>query len=140
MVRATQFSADALVNAINRGDFYASTGVILRNITYDAKQQVINVEVQPESGVSYTIEFIVALEGVDPTGQPVEAVTGKSSKRPGRKFSPASKASPPPTSSQARNSTSGRWSAQPSQSPTHPPVAYNCRKLGASPSVGRSNQ
>ncbi len=90
MVRAKELGADALIDAISRGDFYASTGVTLRNIAYDPQQQAIAVEVQSEPGVRYTIEFIGALEGVDPAGQPVDAVAGngQKSKRPGRKYSP----------------------------------------------------
>lgn len=85
MVHAKQLSADALIDAMNRGDFYASTGVTLRNIDYDAQKRIISVEVEPEAGVSYTIEFIGTPEGVDPTGEPVD---GQPSTRPGRKYSP----------------------------------------------------
>ena len=88
MVRAEQLSTDALLNAMSRGDFYASTGVILRDIVYNPKQRTITVKVEPEPGVSYTIEFIGTLKGVDPTGQLIEPVPGQGSKRPGRKYSP----------------------------------------------------
>ena len=88
MVRAKQLSADALLEAMNRGDFYASTGVILRDIIYNPKQRSITVEVEPEPDVSYTIEFIGTLKGVDPAGQLIEPVPGQGSKRPGRKYSP----------------------------------------------------
>ena len=75
---------------MNRGDFYASTGVTLRKIAYDAQRRTIAVEVQPEPGVSYTIEFIGTLSGVDPKGEPAEGMAdnGEKSKRPGRKYSP----------------------------------------------------
>ena len=88
MVRAKQLSADALLEAMNRGDFYASTGVMLRNIVYNPKQKTITVEVEPEPDVLYTIEFIGTLKGADSTCQLIEPVAGQSSKRPGRKYSP----------------------------------------------------
>jgi predicted metal-dependent phosphoesterase TrpH len=87
MVHARQLNADALIDAINRGDFYASTGVTLRSIAYDAQQRTITVEVQSEPGIHYTIEFIGTLKGVDPAGQLVDAVAGQPSKRPGHKYS-----------------------------------------------------
>jgi hypothetical protein len=86
MVRAKHLDADSLIEAMNRGDFYASTGVVLRDVVYDAKQRSIAVRVQSEPGVHYTIEFIGTLDGVDPAGKPAE--TGKNSKRPGRTYSP----------------------------------------------------
>jgi hypothetical protein len=87
MVRAKELTPDALVAAIDRGDFYASTGVVLRDVRYDAKERTLRVEVEPAEGVEYTIEFIGTLEGVDPTGQPV-AGEDPHSKRPGRTYSP----------------------------------------------------
>lgn len=86
MVRSTQLEPGALIDAMNRGDFYVSTGVLLRDIAYDAKQRSIHIAVKSEPGVRYTIEFIGTLEGADPTGQPAEA--GEHSERPGRLYSP----------------------------------------------------
>jgi hypothetical protein len=86
MVRAKRLDADSLIDAMNRGDFYASTGVILRGVAYDAKRRTIAVKVQSEPGVRYTIEFVGTLAGVDPAAKSAEA--GKTSKRPGRVYSP----------------------------------------------------
>ena len=90
MVRARQLNVDALLDAIGRGDFYASTGVRLRNFVYDNKQRSIAVDVQPEPGVRYTIEFIGTIKGSDPTGVPTEAAAGTAANpdRPGRTYSP----------------------------------------------------
>lgn len=89
MVRAKQLSADALLDALRRGDFYASTGVLLRDVAYDANERAIFVKVQSEPGVHYTIEFVGSEKGVDPAAQPVEpnAANGQNSRRPGRKYS-----------------------------------------------------
>ena len=89
MVRADKLCADTLLDAMRRGDYYASTGVTLKNINFDAQQRTLAVEVQAEPGVHYAIEFIGTLEGTDPTGKPVEAAADyKYSKRPGRTYSP----------------------------------------------------
>jgi hypothetical protein len=102
MVRAKRLDTDSLLDAVSRGDFYASTGVVLRDVAYDAKQRTITVKVQPEPGVRYTIEFIGTLEGADPTGKPIEttvthdenAENGENNeddekpKRPGCTYSP----------------------------------------------------
>jgi len=88
MVRAKALTAEALLDAMHQGDFYVSTGVTLREVAYDPKQRELKVEVQAEPDVQYTIEFVGTLEGVDPTGTPVEAVAnGKKEKRPGRTYS-----------------------------------------------------
>jgi hypothetical protein len=86
MVRAAELTAPALIEAMNRGDFYASTGVTLRNIVFDRSQRTLTVEVQEEPGVAYTIEFVGTLQGVDPTGSPAQP--GPKSKRPGNLYSP----------------------------------------------------
>lgn len=63
MVYAESLDAGSLISAMERGDFYASSGVILKTISTDKK--IINLEVQPESGVSYTIEFVGVRKGSD---------------------------------------------------------------------------
>ncbi|WP_200975082.1 histidinol-phosphatase [Echinicola sp. 20G] len=55
MVRADELSPDALVEAMERGDFYASTGVVLEDIVF--KNGKLEVFIQKEEGVSYTVQF-----------------------------------------------------------------------------------
>jgi hypothetical protein len=55
-VRAPQLEARALVEALDRGDFYASTGVVLDDLRVDAK--TITVTVKPETWAKYRIQFI----------------------------------------------------------------------------------
>jgi len=89
MVHADKLCTDTLLDAMRRGDFYASTGVTLKKVDFNAASRTLAVEVQTEPGVHYTIEFIGTMEGVDPTGQPVPAdPNNKYSKRPGRTYSP----------------------------------------------------
>ena len=58
MVQASQLSPDAIVNAMHRGDFYASTGVTLKAITFDPIAQQMHVIVDAVQGEKYTIDFI----------------------------------------------------------------------------------
>jgi hypothetical protein len=93
MVRAGKLAAESLLDAMNRGDYYVSTGVVLRDVAFDAKSRILRVAVRPEPGVHYTIEFIGTLEGVDPTGTPVadeksDENDKRVSNRPGRRYSP----------------------------------------------------
>src|SRR6185436_1913413 len=58
MVRSSQLDAAALVEAMERGDFYATTGVILEDLNY--KKNTIDIRVKEEPGVNYAIEFLGA--------------------------------------------------------------------------------
>ncbi|NJB71384.1 hypothetical protein GGR42_001846 [Saonia flava] len=61
MVQADTLSAPALINAMENGDFYSTTGVILKNLKYDASS--ISVEIEAETGISYKIAFYGCLKG-----------------------------------------------------------------------------
>jgi hypothetical protein len=72
MVRAAYLTPEHVVRAIKRGDFYASTGVELSDVVYDADRRVLRVKVQPKEGATYTVQFIGSLAGVDTRGGPLE--------------------------------------------------------------------
>jgi hypothetical protein len=55
-VRADTLSAAALLGAIRRGDFYASTGVTLRE--YSASRSEIRIQIAPQADRRYRTEFI----------------------------------------------------------------------------------
>jgi hypothetical protein len=55
-VRADTLSTEAILSGLRRGDFYSSTGVVLRR--YEASATEIVVEVVPAADRSYRIEFI----------------------------------------------------------------------------------
>lgn len=61
MVQSDTLSAPALIEAMEKGDFYSSTGVSLKTLDYDKKN--VKVEVEPEAGVNYTITFLGCLKG-----------------------------------------------------------------------------
>jgi hypothetical protein len=68
MVRADSLATDTVLDAMDRGDFYSSTGVTIRDISFNSG--VLSVAIEPEAGVSYTTDFIGTLKGADPTKNP----------------------------------------------------------------------
>lgn len=61
MVRSKALTPEALIAAMEAGDFYASTGVSLEDVRFANGQ--LDIRIQPETGVTYTIEFIGAGKG-----------------------------------------------------------------------------
>ena len=58
MVRSDTLSPDAITKAMQQGDFYSSTGIILKKLKYDPEARKLSLEVDAEPGVNYTITFI----------------------------------------------------------------------------------
>jgi len=63
VVRSKELTPAALVAAMNAGEFYASTGVRLKDVRRNAREYAI--EVDPDPGVAYTIQFIGTFAGYD---------------------------------------------------------------------------
>ncbi|MCB0664988.1 MAG: hypothetical protein KDC80_04160 [Saprospiraceae bacterium] len=61
MVQADSLTPSALIRAIEKGDFYASTGVTLSDLVIDHEK--IQLSIAPEYGVTYKIVFIGAKKG-----------------------------------------------------------------------------
>lgn len=55
MVKAAALTPAALIEAMEKGDFYATTGVILSDVKVNNNR--LQVAIQPEKGVNYTIQF-----------------------------------------------------------------------------------
>ncbi len=55
MVRATELKPAALIEAMERGDFYSTTGVELSQV--DFTNGKLQIAVAPKAGVNYTIQF-----------------------------------------------------------------------------------
>ncbi|MHC4442235.1 MAG: CehA/McbA family metallohydrolase domain-containing protein [Planctomycetota bacterium] len=68
MVRAKYLTPVHIVKAMERGHFYATTGVILDRITF--KNNTLEIDIHPQPGVSYQTRFIGTLTGYDGTGRP----------------------------------------------------------------------
>ena len=58
MVWAEELKADQLVEAMQRGEFYASTGVELEQIKYDPSARKLQVNIAQTKGAEYSTKFI----------------------------------------------------------------------------------
>jgi hypothetical protein len=74
-VLAPELTPAAIIAAMERGAFYASTGVRLARVAGSPKG--IEVQVAAEEGVDYTIDFIGTRAGFDPTSEAVIDEKGK---------------------------------------------------------------
>lgn len=74
MVRAPSLSADALIAALEAGEFYASTGVELEDLRRDGDR--LSLRIRPEPGVTYTTRFIGTRAGYDPRSEPRQDTAG----------------------------------------------------------------
>ena len=77
MVRAAQLTPTALIEAMERGDFYASTGVTLEDVRLRdrLRDKTLSVRVVAEEGVTYRIQFWGAQLG-ESKAQLLKEVTG----------------------------------------------------------------
>lgn len=56
MVRARRLTAESIIQAMEAGDFYASSGVILNDVRREPNR--LAVDIRPEPGVTYVTRFI----------------------------------------------------------------------------------
>lgn len=75
MVRATELTADALVTAIENGDFYASSGVVLDRVRSTSSSLSIDIAAQGDG--TYVTEFIGTRRGSDEIGEVLARVPGE---------------------------------------------------------------
>lgn len=75
MVRAKTLTPEALIAAMEAGDFYASTGVRLKDVRRLTGE--LQIEIEAEPGVTYTTEFIGTRKGYDARSEPVRGSDGK---------------------------------------------------------------
>jgi hypothetical protein len=68
MVRSEVLEPNAIVAAMQRGDFYASTGVNLKDVQSDGKS--LSVSVEPSEGVTYKTQYIGTRKDFDETAKP----------------------------------------------------------------------
>lgn len=76
MVRARFLTPESIVSAIEAGDFYASSGVTLKEVRYERERRTLELEIAPEDGATYTTQFIGTLQGYDPSRKPVVGKDG----------------------------------------------------------------
>ncbi|OUW15796.1 MAG: hypothetical protein CBD18_08210 [Opitutales bacterium TMED158] len=74
MVRAKELTGNAISAAMEKGDFYATTGIVLSELEFDESKRILRLEVEKEPGLNYRIEFKGSLKGVSLDHEPVEDV------------------------------------------------------------------
>ncbi len=75
MVRGNELTPEAMVQALERGDFYSSSGVSLKS--FSNHKDRLEVKVAPVDGETYTIEFIGTFKGTDLEGTPIKDQEGQ---------------------------------------------------------------
>lgn len=84
MVHADNLEPGALIDAMRRGDFYASTGVLMNAIEVDEKG--IRLQIAAEPGVRYTTQFIGTRKDADLSSNPVLDANGQPKPRASRQY------------------------------------------------------
>ncbi len=77
MVRSDRLQPDALLNAMNNGDFYFSSGVTLSDLQFDVAKNQLSLVIEPTAGVTYQTQFIGTKKGFEKSSQPRLAADGK---------------------------------------------------------------
>ncbi|MBP8131478.1 MAG: histidinol-phosphatase [Candidatus Hydrogenedentes bacterium] len=85
MVRAEQLDANSLIEAIERADFYASTGVTLNDVQCDGAS--LRVDIAAEPGVTYTTQFIGTRKGFNPESTEFKNAQGETPDTASRVYS-----------------------------------------------------
>lgn len=75
MVLTKKLEPNSIVKQMEAGRFYASSGVSMKSITQSEKG--LKVDVQPEDGVTYKIDFIGTRKNFDSSSKPVKDKDGK---------------------------------------------------------------
>lgn len=65
MLRACHLSAESILEAMQQGDFYASSGVELRSVEYDGSKKILHIEIEPDGEAEFTTQFIGTPIGFD---------------------------------------------------------------------------
>ncbi|MFN8854333.1 MAG: hypothetical protein ACK50P_02140 [Planctomycetaceae bacterium] len=75
MVLASELSSRSLIESLETGRFYSSSGVSLKSVR--SSREGLEIEVAPIPGAQYTIEFIGTQRGFPTTSEPIRGGDGK---------------------------------------------------------------
>lgn len=81
MVRARFLSPEHLINAMMAGDFYASTGIMLDDLSYSAHDRTLTLHIAAEPDTDYTTQFIGTPATYDVTSDLVLGANGRPATR-----------------------------------------------------------
>ena len=62
MVRSRYLTPEHLIRAMKRGDFYASSGVTLKDVQFDSKSRTLVIKIQPQPKTTFRTDFIATLK------------------------------------------------------------------------------
>ena len=78
MVRSRWLTPESILRAMTRGDFYASTGVELERVDFDATSGTLTLQIKPDGDAKFTTEFIGTPVGFDQSTKPrIDPKTGQ---------------------------------------------------------------
>ncbi len=77
MVRSRFLTPESVIRGIEAGDFYASSGVTLKEVRFSTGSKALELEIEPQGDASYTTRFLGTLKGYDPARKPVKDPDGK---------------------------------------------------------------
>lgn len=70
MVRSSYLTPEHLIRAMKCGDFYASSGVPLKKVSFDAEAKTLSIEIDPHANESYQTHFIGTRKSYDSASEP----------------------------------------------------------------------
>jgi len=85
MVKAERLETTLLIEAMKRGDFYGTTGVILKDVM--RTEEALMLEIEGQDGVTYTTQFIGTRRGFDTRSEPTTDATGTPQPRASHRYS-----------------------------------------------------
>jgi hypothetical protein len=74
MVRSRFLTPEHLIRAMKRGDFYASSGVTLRDVHFDQTTDTLKLQIESESNVTYRTDFIASFAEADSQGERIGVI------------------------------------------------------------------
>jgi hypothetical protein len=85
MVRSQKLRPEGILEALDQGDFYSTTGVILNDIQFNGEN--LFVEIEPQKDVKYLTEYIGTRNGFETSSTPTVDFDGKEVKNATRIYS-----------------------------------------------------
>jgi hypothetical protein len=65
-VRATGLTVEAIIAAMEAGDFYASSGVVLADVKFDKGNRTVRIDIEPDGDAKFTTRFVGTTTGATP--------------------------------------------------------------------------
>lgn len=75
MVKSPKLEPNEIINAIENGDFYASSGVEIKKMTWE-KSKTLSLHPKAEEGEEFTFTFIGTRKGFDRTNKKIRTTSG----------------------------------------------------------------